>query len=70
MLATSVLTTPIVPEVVVAFGVLSFMWLPLVFAAYAIGRKRVGLKFFFIVTTTEAVAVALALYLHHEVFVQ
>lgn len=46
------------------------MWLPLVFAAYAIGRKRVGLKFFFIVTTTEAVAVALALYLHHEVFVQ
>jgi hypothetical protein len=34
------------------------------------GRKRVGLKFFFIVTTTEAVAVALALYLHHEVFVQ
>jgi hypothetical protein len=39
---------------------LSFAWLPLAFAAYAIGKRQVGLRFFFILAALEGAAIALA----------
>lgn len=42
---------------------LAFLWLPLVFAAYAIGRRRVGLGFIFAAISAEAAAVAYLAYL-------
>jgi hypothetical protein len=42
----------------VAFGVLvgAFIWIPIVFAAFAVGRRKVGLRFFFALTLIEAIA--------------
>ena len=42
----------------VACTATGFMWLPLVFAAFAIGRRRCGLKLFFAAIAAEALAVA------------
>jgi hypothetical protein len=42
---------------------LAFLWLPLVFAGYAIGRRQVGLRFVFIAISIEAVALAYFAYL-------
>ena len=43
----------------------SFLWIPIVFVAYAIGRKRVGLRFIFVFTAVEALAVLIALWMYH-----
>ncbi|HEY1602117.1 MAG TPA: hypothetical protein VGG64_21120 [Pirellulales bacterium] len=39
-----------------AFASVAFLWLPIVFAAYAIGRKRFGLRLVFAAVTAEAFA--------------
>jgi hypothetical protein len=41
----------------------AFIWLPLVFLAFAFGRRKVGLKFVFIFVTAESFAIWLAIYL-------
>jgi len=43
----------------------SFIWIPLVFFAFAIGRKSVGLWFYLIFTASEAIAVLLAIWIYH-----
>lgn len=35
------------------------IWIPLVFLAYAVGRRRVGLLFFFALITAEAISLAI-----------
>lgn len=42
----------------------AFIWLPLLFAAYALGRKRVGLKFFLLLIAAEALAIVLASWIY------
>ena len=39
------------------------VWIPVVFAAYAIGRKQYGLKLLFALVTVEAIALAAASWL-------
>jgi hypothetical protein len=39
----------------------SFIWLPIVFAAYVLGRKTVGLKFLLLLTVIELLAIMIAL---------
>ncbi len=46
----------------------AFLWLPLVFVAYAIGRRRTGMLFFFALLTVESIAIAAAMYLSPEIF--
>jgi hypothetical protein len=36
--------------------IMSVVWIPIVFAAFAIGQRKVGLRFLFALITTEAVA--------------
>ncbi len=55
-------------EIIEACLILSFMWLPLVFAAYAIGRQKVGIRFLLIFVAMEAAALALAKYLDPWIF--
>jgi hypothetical protein len=43
------------------FVYVSFLWIPLVFLAYAIAKRRVSLRFFFILITIEAAAIAVAI---------
>jgi len=41
-----------------ACAVSAFIWLPLVFAAFAIGRRQCSLRFIFLATASEAIALA------------
>jgi len=43
----------------------AFIWVPLVFAAYALGRRRLSLWFFLTLTAAEAIAVLLAIWIYH-----
>ncbi len=53
----------IILEHLIVFGYLAFLWIPLVFLAYAIGRRQLTIRFFFAFTCAEGAAVALALYI-------
>lgn len=62
MFATIVTTA----EIIDWFIAVSFLWLPLVFAAYAIGRKRFGLRLLLIAMTIEAISLALGIHVFRE----
>jgi hypothetical protein len=59
--------TPTLAETILnhllAFAYLSFVWVPVMFLAFAIGRRRLTTRFFLVFVSAEAVAIALALYL-------
>jgi len=44
----------------------AFIWLPLVFTAYAVGRKRLSFWFFFSLTAAEAIAVLVSMWNSHS----
>jgi len=43
----------------------AFVWIPFVFAAYALGRRRVSIWFFLAFTAAEAIAVLLAIWIYN-----
>ena len=69
MFATTVeYMRPILIDVLEVLATVAFIWLPLVFAGFAFGRKRVGLRFFFVLLTVEAAAIASAIHLQPDIF--
>ena len=71
MLANTVESIPPTVFIILrATAILSFIWLPLVFAGFAFGRKQIGLRFLFALMTAEAIAIALGMYLEPAIFGQ
>ena len=51
----------VVANHLIVFAYLSFLWVPLLFLAFAIGRRKVSTWFFLVFMAAEAVAITLAL---------
>jgi len=45
-------------------GYTAFLWVPVVFLAYSVGRRRIGIRSILIFIAIEAAAVALNIYLY------
>jgi len=43
----------------------SFIWVPIVFAAFAISSRRVGIRFLLLFTAVEALAISIAIWIHN-----
>ena len=54
---------PTISEILTLVGFVSFAWVPLVFVAYAVGRRQIGLNFVWSFIVVEAAAIWLAMYL-------
>ena len=67
LLATTTSALHLIDVLRVTAG-LAFAWLPFVFGAYALGRRKIGLRFLFVIIAAEAAALALADYLFPELF--